>query len=651
MQILRFSLLGAALLVLAGGLAWAEDAPTGFPAQPEWDPANPDLWATVDKSGSVTPLRLSSQDVSWDGSGSVSIPFTINQRARVWLAVYEIGSNETGVRGPFGAWFRAVPQDLFVASTGGQAFEAGNNVITWNGLNWEGNAAGPGNYEFDLFSLNVLDKPTLAGPAPRSGFHDVFIDLRTDPPEIWAGEYDRQHDGRGHLLGDMIRGTLGTDYVANPTAWERWSYNQAIGIEGGRTFGGLRADPDDPEAFYSTHWSGEGVGVYKLKINRSAKVWDRDESWADNGFASTATAEMRLFQMQVWENTLVGCNNSMAGAVPVGSVEFWDRASGEIVKQLEVAEWFTRVNVDSLGNETLSSNGPTGLWIDASGILLSHWGETKKTKIAHDGATIWVNDNGDGFGDRVTYEMAAETGMTIASGSTIRIVGDTDGKAAWICPRHNNLGYLWSALGRDGAGLFHVFVDATQFGPIRPSYGTHMVRIDHDRSTIGDTPLPGPNAGRPGPWDGMYWNGGGGYGLLEQSFERPTDARLNPGALFHVPYDMTSGRLGAGVTVVEAVESAGTPDSYSLSAAYPNPFNPETTIEFAVATDGYVEIDVYNAAGQQVASLVDEELSAGAYRTTWDALDQNSQPVSSGVYFYRMQAGDFAATHSMTLLK
>ena len=221
MQILRFSLLGAALLVLAGGLAWAEDAPTGFPAQPEWDPANPDLWATVDKSGSVTPLRLSSQDVSWDGSGSVSIPFTINQRARVWLAVYEIGSNETGVRGPFGAWFRAVPQDLFVASTGGQAFEAGNNVITWNGLNWEGNAAGPGNYEFDLFSLNVLDKPTLAGPAPRSGFHDVFIDLRTDPPEIWAGEYDRQHDGRGHLLGDMIRGTLGTDYVANPTAWER----------------------------------------------------------------------------------------------------------------------------------------------------------------------------------------------------------------------------------------------------------------------------------------------------------------------------------------------------------------------------------------------------------------------------------------------
>ena len=143
----------------------------------------------------------------------------------------------------------------------------------------------------------------------------------------------------------------------------------------------------------------------------------------------------------------------------------------------------------------------------------------------------------------------------------------------------------------------------------------------------------------------------GGYGLLEQSFERPTDARLNPGALFHVPYDITSGRLGAGVTVVEAVESAGTPDSYSLSAAYPNPFNPETTIEFAVATEGYVEIDVYNAAGQQVASLVDEELSAGAYRTTWDALDQNGKPVSSGVYFYRMQAGDFAATHSMTLLK
>ena len=122
--------------------------------------------------------------------------------------------------------------------------------------------------------------------------------------------------------------------------------------------------------------------------------------------------------------------------------------------------------------------------------------------------------------------------------------------------------------------------------------------------------------------------------------------------LLHTPYSVASAKLGEGVgTVVEAVDGAGTPDSYALGAAYPNPFNPETTIEFNVPSDGFVKIEVFNTAGQMVMSLVDEELSAGSYRTTWDAVDLSGRQVSSGVYFYRMQAGDFAATHSMTLLK
>ena len=111
--------------------------------------------------------------------------------------------------------------------------------------------------------------------------------------------------------------------------------------------------------------------------------------------------------------------------------------------------------------------------------------------------------------------------------------------------------------------------------------------------------------------------------------------------MFFLPYDAVEGKLGTGVTAVEEVESAGTPDSYSLSDAYPNPFNPETTIEFGLPTDGYVKVDVYNTAGQLVNSLVDKDLSAGAYKTTWDAMTEEGQQVSSGVYFYRMEAGEF----------
>ena len=67
--------------------------------------------------------------------------------------------------------------------------------------------------------------------------------------------------------------------------------------------------------------------------------------------------------------------------------------------------------------------------------------------------------------------------------------------------------------------------------------------------------------------------------------------------------------------------------------------------------DGRVKIEVYNTAGQLVTSLVDEELRAGSYKTTWDALDESGALMASGVYFYRMLAGDFTDTRSMTLLK
>ena len=121
--------------------------------------------------------------------------------------------------------------------------------------------------------------------------------------------------------------------------------------------------------------------------------------------------------------------------------------------------------------------------------------------------------------------------------------------------------------------------------------------------------------------------------------------------LFHVPVGSATGRLGSCVTAVEEVASLGTPDSYSLSQAYPNPFNPETTIEFGVPVDGRVKIDLFDAAGQLVKSLVNQDLNAGAYTSTWNGTAEDGQQVASDVYFYRMQAGDFTDTRSMTLLK
>ena len=650
MRIVRATLLGAAMAVLALGAVEAEEL-TGLPAQPAWDNMDPSLWAPIVKSGSVTPLVMETGDVSYSG-GSVDIPFSINQRARVWLAVYDAsdaGRGTTGASGPFGAWLRLQPGTaLFVVSTAGDDFEAGNNVITWDGEDWEGNAAGAGPFEFDLIAVNILEDATLAGIAPHTGFADPWIDLRTN--EVWMGEYDRDApDWGGHRSGDIGRSVLGTDLIANPNAWERWDANSATDFEGARTLGGLRGDPDadKQDIFYTTHRSDEGAGCYRMTINRASRTFDPDTDWAENGLAPIGAPGIGIMQMEVWRDNLVAANWSRAD-VPASSVEFWDKGSGEVTKSLDVAEWFTNFSVDEEGNEVASASGPGNLSVHDDGLYLSGWTSPNLIKIDHDGNTIWVNRNGDLVGDRVTYELAAETGMTVDASYPIRYNADLTGKASYFSPRHNALGVNFGVTGRDGAGIFNIIADPQIVGPLYISLSTFINIIDRDRSTIGSSSTwDGPNPGQRGPWDGMYWDTS--CSIATHDFVRIEGQKFGAAMFLHIPYDLASGRLD--MTAVEAVESAGTPDSYTLGAAYPNPFNPETTIDFNVPTEGFVQIDVFNAVGQTVASLVDEELSAGSYRTTWNGLDQHGSEVSSGVYFYRMQAGDFSATHSMTLLK
>lgn len=89
----------------------------------------------------------------------------------------------------------------------------------------------------------------------------------------------------------------------------------------------------------------------------------------------------------------------------------------------------------------------------------------------------------------------------------------------------------------------------------------------------------------------------------------------------------------------------------SLSQNYPNPFNPTTTIEFALAAPGPVSLKIYNVAGQLVRTLVEEKRRPDVYKEVWDGFNSAGQPVASGVYFYRLSAGDFVKTRKMVLLK
>ncbi len=93
------------------------------------------------------------------------------------------------------------------------------------------------------------------------------------------------------------------------------------------------------------------------------------------------------------------------------------------------------------------------------------------------------------------------------------------------------------------------------------------------------------------------------------------------------------------------------PKSIELYQNYPNPFNPSTTISFSLPERSDIDLSVFNLIGQNVATLVAENMTAGHHVVIWDGTDSNGDLVASGIYFYRIRAGSYTATKKMLVLK
>lgn len=105
-------------------------------------------------------------------------------------------------------------------------------------------------------------------------------------------------------------------------------------------------------------------------------------------------------------------------------------------------------------------------------------------------------------------------------------------------------------------------------------------------------------------------------------------------------------KLASGQVGIENESDNSLSYEFRLATNYPNPFNASTTIEYGLLEQGHVIIEIYDLLGRRVEKLIDSEQDAGTYQVIWDAKDQ-----SSGMYFYRIQAGDYTETRKMVLLK
>jgi hypothetical protein len=106
------------------------------------------------------------------------------------------------------------------------------------------------------------------------------------------------------------------------------------------------------------------------------------------------------------------------------------------------------------------------------------------------------------------------------------------------------------------------------------------------------------------------------------------------------------GPLGTGTGITQTPATG-----FQLLQNHPNPFNPQTIIEYHLASASDVELSIYSVLGERIQRWVRPSQSAGRHHITWNGRDAAGRPVASGMYFCRLKAGDFVQTRKMLLLK
>ena len=138
---------------------------------------------------------------------------------------------------------------------------------------------------------------------------------------------------------------------------------------------------------------------------------------------------------------------------------------------------------------------------------------------------------------------------------------------------------------------------------------------------------------------------------ISREFRFPVPPAVVPGSYVFCVTATAGEAMATSCQTVVVVQGDGPPGTVGKTQNYPNPFNPSTNIYFELPTTTHVNLSVFNLLGQQVTTLKDEVMSAGPHVVEWGGTDEAGNRVSTGVYFYRIQAGDIAQTKKMLMVK
>jgi len=578
-----------------------------------------------------TLLKISASPMiqyNFDGS-TLDIPVTVKGTpATALLLVFtkDLAATMPTVHNGYLGWHTVNKIDTCIYSSAGRMLDVGTNHITWDGKNQDGKAVPKGEYTYYIWGYDSVNAKVFAAPIPSSTMSGNSVIITRDykgnslpTPYIYSAPMNNPANAaevNPTMLSEGYRmrnkWTLGNDpqdaTLVETTQWLAYGGNICS----------FTPSPYESDMFYDLSTDDNLLGhirKWKWVPNGNAT---KDEDWGDDGeFRYTintgqgwwvSAQDMRY----VGGDFLAATQTDHSGSSTESELVIVNATDGSEEFRIDLAQWWVSISDGEAGGQQAS--GPNKFDVVGDKVFLGAHSSCANQMIVPTAGkeeeewNRWVNMNGDYTGDH-NFE--------------------TDAARPWVCHDYNVGPYKYQI--KADSNLFSVFpsfdMGAVSFGLYAPD-GTGLKYFAYSGETAGgkqSSTFLDDNT----PYDGLYmdntssggtWDGNNGYHF--------------------VAHDSIKGVITNQVAVEEA------PAAFAVAQNSPNPFNPTTTISFAITEAGTVSIDVFNVAGQKVDTIANEFMSVGSHSVTWDASGH-----SAGVYFYTVKTGSFSETMKMTLLK
>ncbi|MHB9027956.1 MAG: FlgD immunoglobulin-like domain containing protein [Candidatus Latescibacterota bacterium] len=535
----------------------------------------------------------------FDGK-TLNIPVTVaGSQANVIFLVFtkDKAASISKVRNGFMGWHYVNKIDTCLYVSRVNALGKGSNVISWDGKDEGGSLVGAGEYTYYLWGYDGVNTKTLAvdsitWPHATHGIfntHDVDGAPKAQPVFYLSNGTKKWIIGADPMDSTLVETTSSV------------SSKQFL------------LDPADHGKFFIQTLEKTRGNVSKWTWVPNGKSVPVTDWGTDNGvsYFHSGTSFNHGGMAFADDKIIVGLcerDNPIANTV----LCYLDMQEGNLLRTIDVSDRWFSVDEHTLGGQY--AGGPGQIYARNNRVFLSQFNACYREMIDPsiediDEYVVWGNDNGDYVGDHNF---------------------DPTSTKKWVCFDYNVAPYSYTTDADEN--MFSSFgaydLGAVSFGLIAP-----------DGTGIGYFALAGETAKYKqgtlfcdygSPYDGIYTDNA-------SSFEKNQIGR----GMWFIGHDSIKGTIGTQIGVKESA-----PAAFSIAQNVPNPFNPSTTISFTLAKAGKTTVEVFNAAGQKVDTILNANLSAGSHSVTWNASRR-----SAGVYFYTVKNGESSRTMKMTLVK